>query len=252
MARAERCEVYAHRGASGYAPENTLEAFALAVSQGADGIELDVQLSKDGELVVIHDEVLDRTTSGKGFVKDYTLAELKSFQANRTFPEYEQAVIPTLREVFELIRPSDLKINVELKTGIFWYPQIEEKCLALAKEMGMEERVIYSSFNHYSIQKLLALKPDAQTGILYGDVMLDVVDYAGKLGTAALHPALYHTWMADFLDQYVESDLAVRVWTINEEPDMKKLMEAGVDAVITNYPDRAIRVRESLCQEDGI
>lgn len=244
--RAENTFVWAHRGASGYAPENTLESFALAAKQGADGIELDVQLSRDGELVVIHDEVLDRTTTGKGFVKDYTLAQLKSFKANRTFPEYENAVIPTLREVFELMKPTGMKINVELKTGIFWYPDIEEKCLALAREMDMEEQVIYSSFNHYSIQKILALKPDAETGILYQDVIVDVIPYAKKLGTGALHPALYHTWMGDSLKEYVESDLKVHIWTINEEADMKKLMEAGVDAVITNYPDKALKVRSQI------
>ena len=89
-------KVWAHRGASGYAPENTLEAFEQAAKQKADGVELDVQLSKDGELVVIHDEIIDRVTDGKGKVKDYTVRELKSFKANQTHPEYANSVIPTL------------------------------------------------------------------------------------------------------------------------------------------------------------
>ena len=125
-------KVWAHRGASGYAPENTLEAFELAAKQKADGVELDVQLSKDGELVVIHDEIIDRVTDGKGKVKDYTVRELKSFKANQTHPEYANSVIPTLAEVYDLLKPTGLEINVELKTGIYFYPDIAKKLLKLA------------------------------------------------------------------------------------------------------------------------
>lgn len=123
----KQVKVFAHRGASHYAPENTLPAFALAAEQGADGIELDVHLTKDGELVVIHDEKLDRTTNGTGWVKDYTLAELKTFCADNHLSGYPDARIPTLREVLELIRPTGLLVNIELKTSILWYDGIEEK-----------------------------------------------------------------------------------------------------------------------------
>lgn len=239
-----KTKVWAHRGASGYAPENTLEAFRLAAEQGADGVELDVQMTKDGELVVIHDERIDRVSDGRGFVKDYTLSELKKFHFNVLHPEYQDAVIPTLREVYECLGPTGMAINVELKTGIFWYPDLEDKVLQLTKEMEMEDRVIYSSFNHCSIQKILALDPDAKTGILYGDVICDVVNYAKRLGTGALHPALYHTYMDQFLKEYVESELKVHVWTVNEEKEICRLMDAGVDAVITNYPDLAVKCRD--------
>lgn len=113
-------KVWAHRGASAYAPENTLEAFKLAVDIGSDGIELDVQLSKDGELVVIHDEEIDRTSNGKGFVKDYTLKELKKFNFNHSNSKYHKVNIPTLKEVFELLKSTEMDINVELKTGVFF------------------------------------------------------------------------------------------------------------------------------------
>ena len=158
-------KVWAHRGASGYAPENTLEAFELAARQKADGVELDVQLSKDGELVVIHDETIDRVTDGKGKVKDFTVRELKSFKANQTHPEYANAIIPTLEEVYDLLKPIGLKINVELKTGIYFYPDIEKKLLALTRKKGMEEKVWYSSFNHYSLIRLKELEPSVRTGI---------------------------------------------------------------------------------------
>ena len=97
-------KVWAHRGASAYAPENTLEAFLLAAEQGADGVELDVQLTKDGEMVVVHDEEIDRVSDGSGFVKDYTLAELKTLNFNKTHPEYQDVKIPTLREVYEALK----------------------------------------------------------------------------------------------------------------------------------------------------
>ena len=143
-----KTKVWAHRGASAYAPENTLEAFLLAAEQGADGVELDVQLTKDGEMVVVHDEEIDRVSDGSGFVKDYTLAELKILNFNKTHPEYQDVKIPTLREVYEALKPTGVTINVELKTGIFWYKDLEKKVLELTKEMEMEDRVIYSSFNH--------------------------------------------------------------------------------------------------------
>ena len=112
-----KTKVWAHRGASAYAPENTLEAFLLAAEQGADGVELDVQLTKDGEMVVVHDEEIDRVSDGSGFVKDYTLAELKNLNFNKTHPEYQNVKIPTLREVYEALKPTGMTINVELKTA---------------------------------------------------------------------------------------------------------------------------------------
>ena len=140
--------VLAHRGASGHAPENTLEAFRLAMEMGADGFELDVHVSKDGELIVIHDENVKRTTNGEGLIKDMTLAEIKALDACKGMEAYRGAKIPTLREVYELIRDTDHIVNVEIKTDDIFYPQIEEKCLALEAEMGMKGRIVYSSFNH--------------------------------------------------------------------------------------------------------
>ena len=149
-----KTKVWAHRGASAYAPENTLEAFRLAAEQKADGVELDVQLSKDGELVVIHDETIDRVSDGSGYVRDYTLEELKRFHFNRLHPEYADARIPTLAEVYELLKPTGLEINVEIKTGIYFYPGIEEKLFRLEQALGMQGKIIYSSFNHYSVMKM--------------------------------------------------------------------------------------------------
>lgn len=239
-----KTKVWAHRGASAYAPENTLEAFLLAAEQGADGVELDVQLTKDGEMVVVHDEEIDRVSDGSGFVKYYTLAELKTLNFNKTHPEYQDVKIPTLREVYEALKPTGMTINVELKTGIFWYKDLEKKVLELTKEMEMEDRVIYSSFNHYSIQQMKKIVPEAETAYLYSDVILNVAEYAKNTKVDGLHPAVYHVKMADFLKEYLGSNLNVRVWTVNEKADMKWLIDAGVTAIITNYPDMAVQIKK--------
>ena len=234
--------VWAHRGASGYAPENTLAAFQKAVDLGADGVELDIQLTKDDQIVVIHDETIDRTSDGKGWVKDYTLEELRAFNYNRTKPEYKHADIPTMREVFELLKPTGLFINIEIKTGVVFYEKIEEKILALTKEMGMEDRVCYSSFNHYTVTRIHELKPDAEVGFLYADGPIDMPSYGVKHGVNALHPALYNLQYDGFVKECKEKELKLNVWTVNERPYMEMCCQYGVDAIITNYPDIAKEV----------
>ena len=241
----KQVQVYAHRGASAYAPENTLPAFDLAARQGADGIELDVHLTRDDQLVVIHDEKLDRTTSGTGWVKDYTLAELKNLRADNHMPGFADARIPTLQEVLDLIRPTGLRVNIELKTSILWYAGIEQKTLELVQAMGMQDRVIYSSFNHYSIEKVRELAPEAETAYLYSDIICDVEKYAAAHGVRALHPGLWNVKMGDLLQVYLNSGLAVRVWTVNHAEDLRWLMGAGAD-VITNDPKLALEIRGSL------
>ena len=167
--------IYGHRGASAHAPENTLEAFALSMEMGADGFELDVHMSKDGELVVIHDETVDRTTDGTGFVRDLTLQQLKELDASASMEGFRNCRIPTLREVFTLVQDTDHIVNVEIKTDECDYPGIEEKCLALAKEMGVEVQVLYGgSVNKDNYIDLLSSRAD---GFLLGGVSLKVDDY---------------------------------------------------------------------------
>lgn len=246
--------VWAHRGASAYAPENTLEAFCLAVNQEADGVELDVQLTRDGEVVVIHDECIDRVSTGTGYVKNYTLAELKAFRFNKTHPEYTDAAIPTLREVLELLEPTDLLINIELKTGIVRYEGIETKVLLMVKEMGMEDRVIHSSFYHPSLVEIKRIDPSAKTGLLYGDGWIDVFSYANKIGVDALHPALYHMQDETLVQEAKERQLSLHVWTVDEEVHMRYLLERQIDAIITNRPDicRSVKVQFQKELEKGV
>lgn len=242
--------VWAHRGASAYAPENTLEAFRMAVDCKADGIELDVQKTKDEKLVVIHDEKLDRVSRASGLVKDFTYEKLKDINVNERFPKLGTQYIPTLEEVYELIRPTNLTVNVELKTGVIFYPEIEEQVLELTKQMGMQERVIYSSFNHYTIRKIKRLQPDAVTGLLYQDGMIDVFTYAKQTVQAdALHPAIYNVQYPDFYAKCRKHGLKVHVWTVNEEEHMRLLCENETDAMITNDPKLGRAVADEY--EDG-
>lgn len=238
-----KTKVWAHRGASAYAPENTLEAFRQAVEMNADGIELDVQMTKDGVLAVIHDETLERLGGVKGWVKDFTYNELRHININKKFPAYGVQYIPTLEEVYALIAPTELTVNVELKTGVVFYPDIEKKVLQLTRDMGMQERVIYSSFNHYSMQAVRRLEPYAKTGILYQDGWIGVVDYAADLVQAdALHPALYNVQYPGFFEDCRRRQKKVHVWTVNEESYMHMLCDYGADAIITNDPKLARKV----------
>lgn len=234
-------KIWAHRGASGYAPENTLEAFQMAIDLQADGVELDVQFTKDRQLVVLHDERIDRTSNGSGYVEDFTLEELKQLCFNRTHPEFENAKIPTLQEVLELLRPMSMTINIELKTGVRFYPGIEQAVIRLVEGMQMEGRVIYSSFNHESVMRVQRLRPDAKVGLLYCDGINNVVQYAKSCKVDAIHPSLNNMKYPMLVEQCREQGIKLHVWTVNAGVDMKQMAEMGVDAIITNYPDVARR-----------
>jgi len=239
-----KTQVWAHRGASGYAPENTLPAFQKAIEMGADGIELDVQMTKDGELVILHDETVDRVTDGTGWVKDYTYEELSKLNASNKYPKYGKVKIPTLKEVYLLMKDTDLMINVELKNGIVFYERLEEKVMELTREMGMENRIIYSSFNHYSVMKLKKLDPTVRTGFLYEDGYLDMPEYAARHQVEALHPAVYNLQYPDFIKDCKDRGIEIRTWTVNAKEEMMFLCESQIEAMITNYPDVARNVVE--------
>ena len=240
----EKILILGHRGASGYAPENTLEAFRLAMEMGADGFELDVHMTGDGELVVIHDESVDRTTNGTGLVRDMTLAQLRALDASCGMENYRGAKIPTLAEVFELIRDTRHIVNVEVKTDEWFYPELEEKCVALAKEMGLEERVIYSSFNHFTLNKLRQLKPDAKLGMLFGDIMVKPWEYAKNLSVDFLHPMKMNIYVPGFAEETAKAGYGINMWTINDEETMRRCIACGA-GIITNYPDVAVTLRDS-------
>lgn len=228
----------AHRGYSGAYPENTMPAFEAAIDAGADGVEFDVQFSKDGALVIMHDETVDRTTDGKGFVKDHTLAELKSLDASATFKgKYGIVRVPTLEEYLERVKGLDFLTNIELKTGVFEYDGIESAVTELVRRYGLQDRVIISSFNHYSVLRAKAAAPEIRCGFLTETWILNAGAYTRSHGIECWHPH-WASVTKETAAELKENGIAVNVWTVNEADEALRLQSLGVDAVIGNYPEK--------------
>ncbi|WP_019913103.1 glycerophosphodiester phosphodiesterase [Paenibacillus sp. HW567] len=228
---------FAHRGASAVCPENTMAAFRKGLELGATGIETDVQMTSDGGLVLIHDENLKRTTNGSGYVKDKTLSEALELDAGSWFgAEFTGERIPALEELLDLLKDRDTILNIELKNGMFFYPGMEEKVIAAVREYGMSERVVLSSFNHYSLAHCKSLAPEIRTGILYGEGLYRPWDYAASLQADALH-AYHYAVLPEFVTEAAEHGIVYHPWTVNEPERMKALIEAGASGIITDYPD---------------
>lgn len=233
--------VWGHRGASAYAPENTLPAFDLARRMGAVGVELDVQLTADGRLVCIHDETLDRTTSGTGPVVEKTLDELRAYDASNGMSGFDGVTIPTLDEVFELFAGTSMVVNVELKNSVYPYEGLEEKVLALVAEARMEQRVLLSTFNHISLVRLHDLGTQVPTAMLFGEPLFRPWQYAQSLFVSGINPPhQYLRWVPKLVAKAQDLGLSVNPWTVNEPADLRRVLDLGVDAIITNYPDRAV------------
>jgi len=229
---------YAHRGASGYRPENTMSAFTYAAQLGATGFETDVQMTADGELVLIHDESLLRTTGVNKLVKDVTLAELKTYDAGSWYSsQFAGEKIPTLDELMELAKAHQLMLNIEIKSGIVLYPDIERKVLNKIEEHGLKQQCIISNFNHYSLAQCNAIDPEVATGILYMEGLYRPWDYAKTLGATALHAPKYAA-QAELVAEAKSNGIIYNVWTVNEPREMEALLAAGVAGIITDYPDR--------------
>jgi len=242
-----RTKIIAHRGASAYLPENTIEAFRLAIEQKADGLELDVHLTKDGEVVVAHDLRLERVSDGVGRICDYNLAELKTFNFNKVFPGHQRCVIPTLAEVYEMAAGTDIVINVEMKTTEELYPAMPEKLIRLEEKYAMKGRVLYSSFNHYSLLALRQLDKNADIGLLYDLGLVDPWVYARHLSARAIHPHYYVTMaLLETIALCHEQGIKVNVWTVDDPKAISFLLSLGVDMLMTNKPDEAIAIRASL------
>lgn len=224
-------KIWAHRGASVDAPENTLAAFRAAVEQDADGVELDVQLTADGHVVVCHDETLDRTTDGTGPLKDRTLAELQALDAGAG------ERVPTLAQVLELLAPTRLEINVELKNSVEPYPGLQAATLAVVRHAGMADRVWYSSFAHETLPPLRALEPTARLGLLVSRARSGKVAAAATaMGAAAVHPRGDRLLIPGWAAAVRRAGLALHVWTVDSPLLARRAAALGVDAVITNRP----------------
>ena len=218
--------IFAHRGASGYAPENTLAAFELAVNMGADGIEFDVHLSADGVPVVIHDETLERTTGRVGWVKDFTAAELSTLE------------VPTLETLFGLMAGEVITLHVELKDVQGRSSEMATKVLDMINKWRLRDRVVISSSNHATLSLIRETDPTIRLGFTFTDALLEPWNNAKQVGATALHPCLaYVKAVPGVIEKSHAEGLEVNVWTENETPTTDWSPADGADGIFTDFPD---------------
>ncbi len=244
-----RPTIFAHRGSSTHAPENTITAFELAVSQKADAIELDAKLCADGEVVVFHDQTIDRTSNGSGRVAEYPLAALKELDAGSWFgAEFARESIPTLGEVFEAVGKK-IFINIELTNYASIRDDLPGKVVDLVRKHNLEETVFFSSFNPLALRKTHRLLPEAPLGLLA---------FPGVAGAWA------RSWLGHWIVPYqalnvevsnTSSTLITRQhkkghhifsWTANDPEDIKRLFRLGVDGIFTDDPPLAQEIRDQV------
>jgi len=228
----------AHRGASGYAPENTIAAFRRAVSQGISFIETDLHLTRDAHFVAIHDEKVDRTTSGHGEVHQMTLAEIRRLDAGSWFAsEFSGERVPTLVEILEFSRKHDVVFYLELKPNGFWGG--EHALISNLRESGEIPRVVVISFDPGILAGLRKIEPTLMTGLLHDGQIVDPFAKALEIGARQL--AVQGDLVTpNFLKEAHKRDLQVVCWTVNSPAHMRSLQAAGVDGIMSDYPDRLL------------
>jgi glycerophosphoryl diester phosphodiesterase len=234
-------QIFAHRGYSANFAENTMTAFIEAEKAGADGLELDVQLTKDGEVVVIHDEKVNRTTNGSGFVKNLLFKEIRKFNANKKGVKKEP--IPSLIEVLEWMQTNNMVCNIELKNTLIPYKGMEEKVIDLVRQYGLTDRIILSSFNHYSIVYSYRMAPDIETAPLFYETIYMPWIYAQSIRAKGIHPK-YSLISDEIIKSTMENGIAVRLYTVNKEADMHRLFNINCTAIITDDPVKASRIKK--------
>lgn len=239
--------IFGHRGASAYAPENTLAAFQLALAQEADGVELDVTLCADGVPVVIHDDTVDRTTNSTGRVDALTLAQLKQLEAGypaKFGDRFAGERLPTLAEVFQALDPRTV-INVELKQDTSPDRRLAQQVVDVIRAHGRGPQVLLSSFYYDNLQRAKALDPTLPVGLLYDPSepwRMAQAWLRSGVQAEAHHP--YHLLVnAATRSWYRARGLRVNVWTVNAEADLRRLLQLGVEGIITDQPDVGVRVR---------
>ena len=223
---------FAHRGASEYAPENTLSSFYLGLLQGANGIETDVQRTKDGVLVLFHDDTVDRVTDGSGRLCDFTLEELKKLKiyGNNTTGFYDRIV--TLREFLEKFSNYDITFAIELKGA-----GVEEETLSMIEEFGIMEKTTFTSFKFDYIKKIKELNKNARVGWLTDDITDDTVERLKEIGGEEICPKA-EIVTNNLMKKWRSESLGVRAWGVSDVSLMKKMCDLKVDGMTVNFPDR--------------
>lgn len=242
-------QIWAHRGASADAPENTMAAFELAILEGADAIEIDLQVSSDGELVICHDESLERLAGFPGFVVQTPWDELKVIDIAYHRPEFPLMAMPRLADLLDLLEPTNLALNVELKNSILPMPAIERKAYEMTRDFAKNHRVIFSSFNHQSMVTLLDIDPTLEVAPLYSRVEEADPFLMAGLGMKALHPQWQVLRDDDYVQRAHSAGLKMHTWTIDRPGDLRRIIQARPAAIITNVPLQMRRFVEEVMNE---
>ncbi len=255
LAQSATVDVHAHRGGAGLAPENTLAAFRNALVMGVDALEMDLHVSADGEIVVIHDPTVDRTTNGRGFVRTMSLADLQRLDAGSRFnARFAGERIPALRQVLDTVRASGdgrVRLNIETKyeADVPSPPaDFEERVLRVIREAGMSDRVIIQSFHYPSLARVKALDPAVLTAALRlaGDPAPDPLALV-RGAQADIYSPSVRLVTQTVIEALHRAGIPVLPWTVDNPAVMERLLEMGIgtfrgDGIITNYPDRLIQV----------
>ena len=229
-------KIFAHRGYSKNYPENTCIAFQKAAELNIFGVEFDVHLTADQQLVVIHDETINRTSTGSGFVKDMTLAELEKYDYGRWFgAQFTGQKIPILREVLTIFAETQHVLNIEIKSDIFEYEGIEQLIAQEIEAFGMHNRVIISSFNHESIQRFHQYQPIIQTAALFASLVTNIEYYVKTIPSSAMHIWYFHGYRK-IIQEAITNDMTVRAFTVNDVMMEKQLQAIGIEAIFTDDP----------------
>ncbi|QQK08477.1 glycerophosphodiester phosphodiesterase [Miniphocaeibacter halophilus] len=240
--------IFAHRGSKGTHPENTLASIKEAVEIGSDGVEIDVHLSKDKELIVIHDETVDRTTDGTGAIKKMFLKEIKKLDAGSWFnPIYKNEKIPTLAEVVNLLNEMEFKgvLNIEIKTDKIRYWGIERKLAKFLKSQELSFSYIYSSFNIKSLIKINRFDKKSKKAWLIKNIDLEsrnMIRFKNSDIFEGLHPNIKKLKSKDEIIKFITKK--IRPWTVNNKEDMTYCFKRNLDSIITDYPKEALILRK--------
>jgi len=235
--------IWAHRGFSALAPENSMAAFRMALDAGAEGIETDLQISRDGVLVLSHDEELGRCIPGSGSIGAYSWQELQTMDCGSHFsPEFSQERIPRLENLLDLVEPTNAELNLEIKTGFPFVSGMEERLLGLLNGYALKDRCIISSFNHCSLYKLRKLDKKVRLGVLSASLLLHPWKYIRELKAQAYHPH-YLALLPDHCRILRKRGIEVNPYTVDGEANLRRVLFMKPDHIICNDPAAALKIR---------
>lgn len=241
----------AHRGDPMKKPQNTRSSFVSALGYDIDMIETDLNMTRDGRIVIIHDQVVDFTSNATGEVCSFTLAELRRLDFGSWMGEaFSGERIMTLEELLDLVKDRNVALNIEIKNGPRRYEGIEEKVVAVLRDLSAADRVIVSSFDHATIRHIKDIAPDILGGILFSGAFIDPITPARLAGADGLHPE-YNSVHESLVSAARDAGLFVNVWTVDSQVQIRRMAALGVTGILSNYPGRLVEILKGKPESPG-